>query len=179
MKKLIPIFLVLSIFSGCSFSMQTSDKPLSTAGDKALDQKFYDQGVKTNDFSQCNQILDKAMKDECARIVNAGKITAEAVTKVDITLCKKIDLERYATACEAQVQPLIDAKISNDNRMQIEKQAYDQKNYKLCDQIKDENQKVSCKYNIISDLVISKKDPSLCNAIGPKDIVDKCKSLTK
>ncbi len=179
MKKLIPIFLVLSVFSGCSFSTQTSDKSLSTAGNKALDQQFYDQGVKTTDFSQCNQILDKAMKEECARIVNAGKITAEAVTKVDITLCKKIDLERYRMACESQVQPVLDAKTSNENRTQIEKQAYEQKNYKICDQIKDENQKVSCKYNVVSDLVISKKDPSLCNVIGPKDIIDKCKSLVK
>ncbi|PIZ75722.1 hypothetical protein COY05_03360 [Candidatus Peregrinibacteria bacterium CG_4_10_14_0_2_um_filter_38_24] len=183
MKKLIPIFLILSVFvAGCNFANQTptqQEKPLTTTGDKALDQKFYDQAVQANDLTLCNQILDATMKSECTSIANAGQLTSEAVSKADLSLCRRIDLARYRVACESQVQPLLNAKQASEDRMQIDKQAYDQKNYKLCDQIADENQKVSCKYNVITDEVIAKKDPSLCEAIGQKDIVDKCKALVQ
>ncbi len=180
MKKLIPIFLVLSVFvTGCNFANKTSDKPLSTAGDKALDQKFYDQAVVSNEVALCNQIKDKTMKSECTSIANAGKITTEAVSKVDLMLCKKIDLARYRTACELQVQPLLTAKQADSERLTIEQKAYDQQNAKLCDQIKDENQKSTCKYNILANQAVSKKDPSLCNGIGQQDMVERCKSNVK
>lgn len=177
MKKLIPIFLILSVFAGCNSA--TPEKSLSTAGDKALDQKFYDQAVQANDANLCNQILDTAMKTECAGIANAGKITQQAVASVDITLCKKIDLARYKTACESQVQPLVDSKQADLDRLNIEQQAVNKQDPKLCDQIKDENQKSACKYNILANQAAAKKDPSLCNGIGLKDMVMKCKESAK
>ncbi|MFA6305974.1 MAG: hypothetical protein WC651_04625 [Candidatus Gracilibacteria bacterium] len=173
MKKLIPIFLVLSVFTGCGFT--NSDKPLSVAGDKALDQKFYDQALQSNDLSLCNQILDKTIKDECTLIATAGKLTAEAVAKADVTLCKKIELERFRTACETQVKPLVEAKQADAERLKIEQQAIDQQDAKLCDQIKIEGQRTSCKYNILANQAIQKKDPSLCNAIGEKTGIERCK----
>lgn len=180
MKKLLPIFLVLSVFvTGCNFASKTPEKPLTKTGDQVLDQKFYDQAVASNDVTLCNQILNATMKSECTSIANAGKLTAEAVMKGDISLCKKIDLDRYKTACEAQVQPLIDAKQADSERLTIEQKAYDQQNAKLCDQIKDENQKASCKYNILANQAATKKDPSLCNGIGQKDMIDRCKEISK
>lgn len=178
MKKLIPIFLVLFVFvTGCNFA--NSDKSLSKKGNAVLDQQFYDQATQSSDLALCNKILDKDMKSECASIVDAGKLTRKAVSELNIDLCKTITIERYKTACETQVQPLIDAKQADSERLTIEQKAYDQQNAKLCDQVKDENQKVACRYNIITNQAIEKKDPSLCNGIGQKDIIEKCKGMAK
>lgn len=178
MKKLLPIFLVLSVFvTGCNFA--NSDKSLSKKGDAVLDQQFYDQATQSNDLALCNKIFDKDMKSECASIVDAGKLTKKAVSELNIALCKTITIERYRTACEIQVQPLIDAKQADSERLTIEQKAYDQQNAKLCDQIKDENQRASCKYNIIANQPATKKDPSLCEGIGQKDMVTRCKEISK
>lgn len=180
MKKLLPIFLVLSVFvTGCNFASKTPEKPLTKTGDQVLDQKFYDQAVASNDLTLCNQILDKTMKSECTSIANAGKLTAEAVAKADITLCAKIELARYKTACEAQVQPRVDAKKDEANRMKIGQEAQTKQDPKICDQMKDEDQRASCKYNILADQAFTKKDPSLCDGIGQKDVIAICKDRLK
>jgi len=177
MKKLLPIFLVLAVFvTGCNFANQATEKTLTKTGDQVLDQKFYDQAVASNDITLCNQILDATMKSECTSIANAGKLTTEAVAKGDITICAKIELARYKTACEAQVQPKVDAKKVDEDNAKIGQQSYDKQNAKLCDGIKDENQKASCKYNILANQAIAKKDPSLCDGIGLKDMIEQCKN---
>ncbi|MCK9185915.1 hypothetical protein M0P48_00560 [Candidatus Gracilibacteria bacterium] len=175
MKKLIPIFLVLSVFVGCNSAVP--EKTLSTAGDSALDQKFYDQGVMGNDVTLCAQILNEGMKAECTSIANAGTITAQAVISGDLALCKKIDLPRYRTACETQTQPVVDAKQADADREKIAQAAQEKQDPKLCDQIKDANQKATCKYNIIANKALEEKNPSLCIQIGNKVMEDECKSF--
>ncbi|MDP2642937.1 MAG: hypothetical protein Q8P62_03790 [Candidatus Peregrinibacteria bacterium] len=175
MKKLLPIFLILSVFvAGCNFS--NSNKSLSEKGDAVLDQQFYEQATQSNDLALCNKIFDKDMKSECASIVDAAKLTRKAVSELNIELCKAITIDRYKTACETQVQPLIDAKKADENTAKVGQQAYDQQNAKLCDEIKDEDQKASCKYNILANQAIAKKDPSICEGIGLKAMIEQCKN---
>lgn len=173
MKKLIPIFLVLAVFTGCN--LLNSEKGLSDQGNKILDQTLYDKGIQSGDMTSCDQIIDKTMKTECTSIVNAGKLTSQATTQADVTLCKKIDLARYETACETQVKAIVEAKQADAKRLSIEQNALDKSDATICNEISNENQKATCKYNILNSQAVSKKDPSLCEGIGRKDLIDDCK----
>jgi len=180
MKKLLPIFLVLSVFvTGCNFANQTPEKSLSTKGDKALDDQLYTQAIQNGNTKLCEQIADKSVKEECSSLITANQLTKQAVADGDIGLCKKIDLERYKTSCETQAKTAADSKQADKDRLSIEQNAMTKGDAKLCDQIKDVNQKASCKYNILTNQAMSKKDPSLCNGIGLKDLVELCKQSIK
>ncbi|MEK7673564.1 MAG: hypothetical protein AAB373_06820 [Patescibacteria group bacterium] len=85
------------------------------------------------------------------------------------TVTESIDPETYmeqqAAAAEAYVE--------------IESEAVAEGDADLCEDIQDENQQYSCKYNVIANLAARKKDPSLCDEIGRKDLIAECIDGTK
>lgn len=172
MKK-ISLLISLILLTGCSAN------PSQTKADEVLDTELFNQAISEKNLMGCALLQHSERNEECKNIVNGLLFTEQAVAKMDKKLCDQIELERYKENCETQVNSKLELKNADAKRLSIEQEAADKKNANICDQINDENQKASCKYNILTDLAITKKDPSLCEGIGPEDMIEKCKGLAK
>lgn len=178
MKKTLASLLLTGLFlTACGGGTKTDT--LSEKGDKALDQQFYDQAIQSNNVSLCDQIIDNNIKGECKSILKAGEITKKAISDVNIDLCKTIDLERYKKTCTIRVQSLADSAQKEEDISKIEKEAMDNKDVELCNKVENESERASCKYNILANQAIEKKDPSICEGIGQKSSIEECKKTAE
>ncbi|MBI2634396.1 hypothetical protein HYW82_01840 [Candidatus Peregrinibacteria bacterium] len=57
---------------------------------------------------------------------------------------------------------------------QIEAEAIAQNDASICNEIQDNNQKYSCRFNIIAKEANQKKDPSICKQIEEKVAIQQC-----
>lgn len=157
------------ILAGCSGSKQT------TAADTALDTNFFNQATNSGNLKQCDEILDKNLKQQCRDVINSLTLTSQAAQNLDLSICNKIALARAKDDCVNQVNSKIEAKNADAKQLAIAQNAVDKGDPNLCNQIADENQKASCKYNILAGQAIQKKDSSLCDKIDKKNFIDQCK----
>lgn len=179
----IPFLALIVALSACSSeNPSVSEKP----SDSILDSRILEVAVKNANIEKCDEIMDAERKVECQNIVTGLNITTNAVAKRDLKLCDTIGLERYRENCQKEVQYELDSEKRDkeqqeaDNKkaakiLEIEAKAIAQGDVGICDQIEDENQKYSCRYNIVVNQAIQKKDPSLCDKIGEKERIGICK----
>lgn len=173
-KTLAALFLTGVFLTACG----GSSTPAKTS-DKLLDNDIFTQATSTGNVVRCKDILDKTLKASCEQIINDQIATSAAVSALDKALCKKVSDERYRKECETQVDAKLEDKNTEAKRISIEQSALNNKDTSLCDQIADLNQKGACKYNILADQALAKKDPSVCEGIGLKSMIDDCKNYLK
>ncbi|MBD3330725.1 hypothetical protein GF354_04315 [Candidatus Peregrinibacteria bacterium] len=190
-KILFLILLIILTFSACNLednnSEPTNDTGTSqeyTESDKLLDNELFQFASSNNDAESCNKIISEDLKNECEKTVNASIVTVQAVENRDLKLCDGIDLPRFKDYCVLATTKEIDAynetreKIERKKAMsELEQKAIDEGNVNLCDQQENEDKKVTCKYNILTNQALNNKDSSLCDQIGDESLIEHCKSL--
>ena len=175
MKKTLASLVLTSVFLTACGGSSTPAKP----SDKLLDSDIFTQATSAGNLTRCKDILDKNLKASCTQVVNDQAAIKAAVTALDKGICKKVSDERYRKECETQVGAKTEDKSIETKRVSIGQSAIDNKDTSICDQIIDANQKGACKYNILADQALLKKDPSICEGIGLKSMIDDCKNYLK
>ena len=189
MKKLSILVLLLTsitLLSGCFYNTEeTPAAPTEVNADTLLDDQLYESAVRGDNAGKCDLISEAAKAGECKKVVTANLLTAKAVAEMDDDACGDIELARYEKVCELRVEETIASteaaekeieafKESDQNRMKIETEAMIKKDYTICAQISDENDMVTCKWNVITKEVITQEDNSLCKKIGRDEEVTLC-----
>lgn len=185
MKRLL-IPLSVLFLAACGAANAPADAPTEVNSDTVLDDKLFQEATSANDLAKCDKIADGAKKDDCKMVVQSFLTTAEAVAKLDASLCKDITDQRYKKNCEDRVNETIadkgeyekkleDAKKLEEEVLAIESKAIQNGDADICNAIQDENQKYSCRYNVITNIAISEANPSLCDDIGESDRITRCK----
>src|SRR3989338_10099948 len=174
MKKLLIPTLATLFFAACG-AAQTPTTEVNA--DSVLDDQLFQEATSSNNLAKCDEIDAAAKKEECKTVVNSFLLTAEALEKLDASLCKDITEDRYRENCEISVSSKIEEieeyekavkEVENKDkeRLAIETEAVEKGDPKICESITDENQMYSCKYNIIVNKAITQNDASLCDEIG-------------
>lgn len=189
MKKIFSILgMILAatfIFNACVSSEDTVSKNVNS--NTVLDDQIFQNAVDSKNLESCDKILDKDKKEECKTAVGDLILTDNAVKELDKTICAKISNDRYEDNCEMRVKQLLEEEQKvektlekeaekNQEYIEIEAEAKEKKDADICNDIDDENQKYSCRYNIIVDQAITSNDPSLCDEIGEETSIGICKS---
>lgn len=176
MKKILPcLFLTGLLFTACNASPAVKTTDSTKPSDKILDNSIFSDATSSGNLARCKDILDATLKASCTQVINDKAATSAALEALDKSLCAKVSDARYKQDCETQVAAKVEAKNADANRLNLQQQAYDKKDYTICSKIEDANQKDACMFNVIIEL----KDPSLCEKIGQKDLVAKCKNSPK
>lgn len=184
-KLLIPTILALFL-TACGAANSPTDAPLEVNSDTVLDDQLFQEATSANDLAKCEAIADSTKKDECKMVVQSFLTTAEAVAKLDASLCKDITEERYRENCESSIDTAIEDKEAlakaaeeavkkSEEVSEIGNKAINEGDADICDAIEDQNQKYSCRYNVITNQAIAAKDPSLCEKIGEESSIQQCK----
>lgn len=188
MKKIIFLLAAtVAIFSACNNSNTDTKTELSLA-DRLLDEQLYAEAIATQNAEKCAKIAAKDLQKECANVVDALTITEKALTDNDKKICGQIELKRYRENCEAQVLAAIEAKEAKAKRVETDKKLEEQiRNTEtkainngdpdLCNSIEDENQKYTCRYNVVINRAVEAKDSELCELIGKETVTLECKNL--
>ncbi|MBI4235468.1 hypothetical protein HY604_04175 [Candidatus Peregrinibacteria bacterium] len=185
-KTFFLLIAAITIISACSSPKPDSKADLSLA-DQLLDEQLYSEAIGVKDAEKCTKIAAKDLQKECADVVDAIKITKKAVSDDDQNACEKIELKRYRENCENSVSTAIEAKEAyaklaetdrklEDQIQSAEAKAIDSGDPDLCNSIEDENQKYSCKYNVVVNKAVSAKNPELCEVIGKEPVILECKN---
>jgi hypothetical protein len=196
MKKLLALVLITSLFSACGLISETekpaeekqiiSDESMELV-DAQADNSFLNSAMSTKDKSFCEKIKNTVKKNDCMIIVSDLIQLDEALAKLDKKLCENIRLESYKTSCLSNIEieekeklnELLELEKRNNEREimnNIELEAHNKKDYSLCNKILDENIKLTCKYNVIIDIVNDTKNKSLCDEIGDIEMISICKN---
>lgn len=186
MKKKI-ILLLLSIFTLIACTSGTDEQSSEANSDKVLDDRIFEEATGSNNAERCKEISNQKLQDECAMVVNNFLITKEAVDKLDKSLCEQIEDERYRENCgnsiaaaiadkEAQEKAQEKAIEENEEISEIGAKAMEKGDASICDTIEDENQKYSCRYNVITNQAVSAQDPTLCESIGEESSIEQCRN---
>ena len=173
------IAFMLVTLSACKLgskeeSKDTTATPVTSNADSMLDDQIFQSSTTAGNLEGCNKILDDAKKQECTDIIESNLKTSEAINKGDKELCEDIKLDRYKENCFSSIDDKVESENQDSERLSVQQEAYDKKDYSICDEISDTNQKASCKFDVISQL--PKKAPSLCEQIDEEMLVNKCKA---
>lgn len=165
-----------------------AEAPTEVNSDTVLDDKLFQEATTANDLAKCDEIADSSKKEDCKMVVNSFLITADAVAKLDVSLCKGIEDKRYKENCEDEVEAKVNEKNEylekleknkelEEERLKIESEAQSKNDPNICDQLTNENAKLSCKYNIIANQAIQNNNPSLCETLEEESFVTECKNV--
>ncbi len=173
MKNFITVLFIALIavlfITGCSGSSKTA-----TNSNQVLDNNIFKQAAESGNMARCNDILDKPLWSECKQVVSDSNMTDEAIASMDKLKCSKVNDERYRNDCEKQVDAKMEMKNADTKRLTIEQKAINEGDASICDEIVDPNQNTSCKYNILANQAIQKKDPTICKLIGVQESIARC-----
>lgn len=183
-KLLIPISALF--LAACGAANAPADAPTEVNSDTVLDDQLFQEATSSNNLAKCDEIAAAAKKDECKMVVQSFLTTEEAVAKLDASLCKEIADGRYKENCENRVndtladkgeyeKKLEDAKKLEEEVLAIEAEAIQKGDADICNNITDQNQKYSCRFNVIANIAISEEKPSLCDDIGESERIARCK----
>jgi len=190
-KILSLVILGTLLLSGCNLLNKeeaTSTTAEVVSADTILDQQIYQRAIDSKDAKACDTIKDEAVKNECEDVVNALVLTDEAVAELDDDFCGDIKLERYEEECENRVQLLIEQEVlakkqaeqmqkQDEENASIAKEAYEKQDFTICDKMEDQNQKYTCRFNVLTDLAKSKQDITYCDKIEKESYIEECKSI--
>ncbi len=180
MKKTISLLIALSlsvfIAVACTSSQSSeTDQSENLNSDTVLDNQLFKEATSSNSMEECDQILDKGLKEECKMTVESSVLTNQAVEEMDKSICDGIQLNRYKENCNNKTQEAIDDQNRAEEIISIGEKAIETENADICNDIEDENVKASCKYNVIANKAIETNDPSLCDEIENESSIKICK----
>ncbi|MFH1284011.1 MAG: hypothetical protein ABIH78_00255 [Candidatus Peregrinibacteria bacterium] len=171
----------LTVLTACSQS-----EPVTPSADSILDDQIFTTATGAQDLEKCSEILSSTKKDECKMVVESLNVTDEAVKNVDKSACNAITDERYKDNCINSVEAQLayqnraetyqeDIQKQQEENASIQSRATAKKDADICNEMKDDNQKYSCRYNVLADQAIEKKDASICEDIDESIFIEKCK----
>lgn len=175
MKKTLASLFLTGVFLTACGGASTPAK----LSDKVLDNDIFNQATAAGNIARCKDIVDGTLKASCEQVINDQIATTAAVSALDKALCKKVSDERYKKECETQVSDKVKGRDADKNRISIEQSAQKNNDSSICDQITSENQRASCKFNVIASEARTKKDPSRCKEIGLINLVEQCEIIAK
>lgn len=151
------LIIVLAIFSAIALTACFGQKeppptqqPEEVNSDTILDNRLFEEAASLNDISKCNAIKSMTKKEECETVLKSFDLMNRAAESKNKSLCGQIKLDRYLKLCENYVEEAIAEEKQEETTQLIEQEAIKKQNPSLCDQIKDENQKAACKFNVTS-----------------------------
>ncbi|MBU1152211.1 hypothetical protein KJ632_05310 [Patescibacteria group bacterium] len=177
MRKLLTLSLVLFSaisLTACTIPGTSQEDLLQSSSDTSLDNRLFKEASQESNAEKCDQILDESEKKECKKVVEANDLSAQAIAKMDKSICDDIELERYKEACKIDVEKKLQQAEQRVRIADIMQEAVDSKDPNLCDTIPDENQKYSCRFNILANMAIEEGNPSLCEQIGEQGYTTSC-----
>lgn len=189
MKKFLAILLLAILaFSGCDLFEKEEEKEEANKTINAstiLDDESYKWAVEGENVELCENITDADKKDECKKVVQALILTDEAVVEANKSFCADIKLESYKENCEEVVESKLEQQVleeekvaeleeNNEKAFKIEEDAVAKKDANICNDIKDENQKYSCRFNILANQALAEKNSKICEGIGSDDYAKTC-----
>jgi len=189
LAKVLTLILAVSfIATGCNLLNKEESVSTETQvvnADTVLDQQIYQRALGSKDAKACSTIKDEVVKTECSDTVEALVLIEKAVAKIDDDFCGDIKLERYEDECEASIAAILDQQKAvekqaaltakqEEDRLAIEEEAIKKEDYTICNKITDGNQKASCKFNVITGLVVSSKNSEECENIGNINLIREC-----
>ena len=165
MKKL-PLFLLLTLTTGCSMSTATTDDIAKKA-------------VSLRDSAICQAIVNGKVKQFCESAVLDSKVMDIALSSGDVSQCKQIKSTEYQKACELG---------ATSEQRKRETMAKDLENlYTLqagtslekCSEVSDPGAQYQCRVNVAITLAYTKKDPSGCKFIKETTLKQSCDNAAK
>lgn len=152
-------FLIISlsifaaiILTACFGQKEETSEPeqKEVNADTILDNRLFEEATSLNDISKCNAIKSMAKKEECETVLKSFNLMNRAAESKNKSLCGQIKLERYRELCENYVEKAITKEKEEETTQSVEQEAIKKQDPVICDQIKDENQKAACKFNVTS-----------------------------
>lgn len=174
-RLLIPISALFLAACGAA-NAPVTDAPTEVNSDTVLDDQLFQEATSGSNLAKCDEIIDSTRKDECKMVVNSFLITTDAVAKLDKSLCEDIDDGRYQENCENRVNEIITKNEEDERTLGIEEEALKLKDANICNEIKDQNQIYSCKYNVLVSLAMEQGDTTICEQIGNAAMIQECKN---
>lgn len=128
------------------------DSPELDAGLYSVeDMKLYNGAIQLKDDSFCQKITSNDLKEKCVKDIADNKIIAEAVAKMDSSICEqlqgaKVDLCKMEIALASKSED--DFREATAEESEIMRQAEATKDPSLCDQIESERKRENCVTNV-------------------------------
>lgn len=190
------VLLSVVVLNGCSLggnvqetTQEKSEEALQVnQPDPDLDKNnaIAIEALKTGNIEGCGQISYIDSKKRCEQTIQANMFSSEAIAKSDKTLCAKIELERYAKECVTIVENnqkrdeyLLKAQEKDEEedakRLSVESKAVEAQDASICEQIIDQSQITSCKYNVLANKALKENNAAICDQIGDAVFVSMCK----
>lgn len=179
MKKTLASLLLTGLFLTACGGAATKPSASTKPSDQLLDNNIFTEATNGGNLARCKDILDGTLKASCEQVINDKNATNAAIADLDKSKCSKVSDERYKKDCETQIDVKIEIRDADAKQLSLSQNAIDKGDASLCDKLSDEGQKGSCRYNIIAPQAIQKKDPSICEGIGLKNMIDECKDSLK
>lgn len=173
------VIVLLSLFVACGQSDDSSDTSQTAllSADSILDNQIYQGALYAKDGSKCADISDAGTAEECKNVIESLILMDEASLTLDKSLCNKIKLKRYEEECEKTVKSALDRKEDEEKMYKLSQEASDKNDANICDGIKDEGVKYSCRYNVLANKAIAENDPAYCDEIGDETSTRECKNI--
>jgi len=197
MKKLLALVLITTLFSACGLISETEkpaeekneikEESTNEIADNFLDDQIFSSAVGTFNKERCGEIINNQRKTECIQVIEDTLKSREAYDKLDKSMCEAVENERYKENCITTIE--MELKRIEEDNLKIQKleeeqnkvgeilgEAISTKDLKKCEEIKDEGQKYSCRYSIISQKASEANDATICDEIGSPNFIELCKS---
>lgn len=188
MKKFLAVLsLAVLLLSACNLFEKGKTEPESTEINSVtvLDNEAYKWATSDKNVELCANISNTAKKDECIKVVDALILTDKAIAELDENICREIEIESYEKNCkdvteskleqqEADSKKVKELEKANEEATEIEGKAMAEDNEDICNDIKDENQKYSCRFNILANRALLEKNVKICEKIGDKEFAKTC-----
>ena len=181
MKKIILPILAVFLFTACSAGPESDTATVSGPQIAELDSDVIVLAVRNETPELCTTIEDPAAKSICDTKVSDQINLKKAVEAVDPDICKQIQESSTKERCNILVnlsledQQKAELAIKEDQaRQQTAQKAYDQNDVELCESIRDDNQRLNCRYDVITKMVGTNGDKGLCKEIGNKELEALC-----
>jgi len=157
---LVVILVLVCLYSNRDFSAETFNtisEELKVDEEIAL-QKKAAEIIKTEDFSQCEEIENQMYKAVC--INNIALNLAEK--NQDVSYCQRLDNKLV--------------KIANCERRIVFKKSQDKENIAICSEARDKEVQKECQNSFWPSLAVKKQDINLCDNILVKEEKNNCKN---
>lgn len=132
---------------------------------KEKEEKKFIKILQDKKIHQCHELNDANLSQNCRNIL----LKESAEEKLNINTCNQINNDEQKQECTQNVQQKIDQKIF--------KNALEEGNIPLCDNISDSTLKNNCNDTIIFKLVKQHKSTSLCEFVKHPEHKNICKQV--
>lgn len=146
------------------------------------DLAAYQGAVQLKDVSYCDKIAIETIKKECQTAVADEIALADAIAKLDPTLCSKLSTQDQQEACKTQVEVITTEKKQSESQQANQNEIVNQYetitkagDYTKCKTINDTSYSMTCELTILTNMALIAKDPSICDKASSQAVTDECK----